>query len=93
MTELARQSNFCCTGCPVILFTDGSLETEHGSAVARIGGVCVSTEGTFVFGAEVPELLNVWREGGEKEHVIGYRPCRTLRSPRCHEHLDPFDHW
>ena len=57
---------------PVILFTDGSLETEHGSAVARIGGVCISTEGTFVFGAEVPnELLNVWREGGEKEHVIG----------------------
>ena len=57
---------------PVILFTDGSLETEHGRAVARIGGVCISTEGTFVFGAEAPnELLNVWREGGEKEHVIG----------------------
>ena len=57
---------------PVILFTDGSLETEHGSAVARIGGVCISAEGTFVFGARVPdELLDLWREHGEKEHVIG----------------------
>eukprot|EP00435_Cladocopium_sp_Y103_P036529 s3063_g9.t1 len=58
---------------PIVLFTDGSLEYEEGLPVARIGGVCLLTDGTnLVFGAEVSsDLLQSWTEGGEKEHVIG----------------------
>jgi hypothetical protein len=41
--------------------------------VANIGGVCILPDGeTEIFGAAVPpELIHVWTEGGEKEHVIG----------------------
>eukprot|EP00435_Cladocopium_sp_Y103_P006857 s546_g2.t1 len=58
---------------PIVLFTDGSLEYEDGLPVARIGGVCLLTDGTnLVFGAEVSsDLLQSWTEGGDKEHVIG----------------------
>ena len=58
---------------PVVLFTDGSLEYENGMHVANIGGVCILPDGeTEIFGAAVPpELIHVWTEGGEKEHVIG----------------------
>ena len=57
---------------PILVYTDGSLEYEQGRPVARIGGVCIATDITQVFGMEVPEsLLHAWTEGGEKEHVIG----------------------
>ena len=58
---------------PVILFTDGSLEYEHGKPVAQIGGVCIFPFGRVeIFGATVPtNLLLEWTENGEKEHVIG----------------------
>ena len=58
---------------PVIIYTDGSLEYMNDKQVANIGGVCILPDGhTEVFGAEVPyELLQVWTEDGEKEHVIG----------------------
>ena len=57
---------------PILVFTDGSLEYEAGKPIARIGGVCISSEGTEVFGATVPNgLLKTWTEDGTKEHVIG----------------------
>ena len=57
---------------PVLIFTDGSLEYDGGRPIARIGGVCISSEGTSVFGTAVHEsLLDTWSEGGIKEHVIG----------------------
>ena len=57
---------------PVLIYTDGSLEYEDGIPIAKIGGVCISSLGTEVFGATVPgNLLEVWMEGGVKEHVIG----------------------
>ena len=68
-----RTLRVSCKTKPVLIFTDGSLEYPEGKAEANIGGVCILPSGhTEVFGARVSnELLDVWTEGGEKEHVIG----------------------
>ena len=58
---------------PVVIFTDGSLEYDEGRHVTGIGGVCILPNGHVeIFGATVPsELLDIWTNDGEKDHVIG----------------------
>ena len=42
---------------PILVLTDGSLEYEEGNPIARIGGVCISSEGT-----EVGRFENTWND-------------------------------
>ena len=56
----------------VIVYTDGSYESNNGSEVAMIGGVFLDgLHDARVFGCNVPEgLLDRWHADG-KEHLIG----------------------
>lgn len=62
----------CDNRCPVIIFTDGSFESNKCGDQALVGGVLIDgLSEVQAFGCHVPEsLLQRWHEAG-KDHLIG----------------------